>query len=100
MNYKNYTLRELLDTYLRCIMSGMMSINRSEVHEAIENKLGLNIIDDRSEYKEVSKIFANLDKEIGFIIGTNYDVTDLEKMSKKLAEKLRKYRKKEVIQCQ
>ena len=93
MNYKNYSLRQLLDTYLRYIMSGIMSINRSEIHEAIENKLGLNIIDDESDYREVSKMLSNLDKEIGFVIGIDYNVDDLEKMSKKLAGKLGKYRR-------
>jgi len=96
MNYKNYSLRELADTYLRMVSVEAFYTNRSDIHEAIFKKLGLDEY-EKSDALKANTILHNLDKEIGFIIGVEYDERDFEKMSKKLERKLIAVSKEEIV---
>ena len=87
MNYKNYSLRELVDTYLRMVSVEAFYTNRNDIHEAIFEKLGLGIY-EKSDSLEANNILHNLDKEIGFIVGVEYDENDFYKMSKRLEKRL------------
>lgn len=89
--YLSYSLSELVKHYLTFLVlwnTGNLYSDRSEVHEALFEKLGLNTY-DRSDDINANKILHNLDKEIGYIIGVEYNEEEIDKMSKRLENKLR-----------
>lgn len=88
MDSKRYTLQELVDTYIRFVSCEVFYTNRSQIHEAILEKLGLDIYDLRNDIR-ANEILHNLDTEIGLIIGVDYDEDGLHKMGKKLVNKLK-----------
>ena len=90
--YLDYTLKELVEHYLNFLMlwnRGNLYTDRAEVHEALLKKLGLDAYDRDSEIG-VNKILYNLDKEIGYVIGIEYNEKEIEKMAKKLKRKLKR----------
>jgi len=92
--YKNYSLKELCVTYLEFLNlwhTGMLYSNRAELHDEICERLGITIY-DRSDDIPLNRILHNLDKEIGYVIGVEYDKKDIEKMGKRLCNKLKKRR--------
>ena len=89
--YSSYSFGELVKHYLTFLMlwnTGVIYSDRADVHEALFEKLGLKIY-DRSDDIKANRILHNLDKEIGYIIGVEYNEKEIEKMAKKLANKLR-----------
>lgn len=92
MDSEKYTLFELANTYLRYVSCSVLDLSRTEIHEAIYNKLNIDY-DTRFSNEnslKVDKILHHLDEEVGLIIGVEYDEADFEKMAKKLYNKLRK----------
>ena len=90
--YSNYSGKELCIEYVRFLelwYTGNLYSNRAEIHDALFEKLGINIY-DRSDDIEANRILHNLDKEIGYIIGTEYNEVEIEKMGKRLYNKLKK----------
>ena len=88
--YLSYSFSEIVNHYLTFLMlwnTGVLYSDRSDVHDALFEKLGLDIY-DRSDDIEANRILHNLDKEIGYIIGVEYDEAEIEKMAKKLENKL------------
>jgi len=91
MNSEKYTLFELANTYLRYVSCSVLDLSRTEIHEAIYNKLNIDY-DTRFSNKnslKVDWILHHLDEEIGLIIGIEYDEADFEKMTKKLVRKIK-----------
>ena len=90
--YKDYTLEELCIEYVRFLelwYTGNLYTDRAELHDEIFERLGLDIY-ERSDEIEANKILHNLDKEIGYKIGLEYDDSKIEKMGKILSRKLNK----------
>ena len=90
--YSGYTFLELVEHYLTFLMlwnTGVLYSDRAEIHEALFEKLGLKIY-ERSDDIEANRILHNLDKEIGYIIGYEYDDKEIKKMAKRLANKLKR----------
>lgn len=88
--YKKYTLEELCIEYVRFLelwYTGDLYTNRAEIHDEMFERLGLNIY-DRGDDIEANRILHNLDKEIGYKIGFEYDDAEIEKMGKRLSRKL------------
>lgn len=97
MNEKNYSLEELADTYLRIVSVGAVYTNRSDIHQAILRKMWIDIYKRGDDRRKANDILHNLDKEIGFIVGVEYDENDFGKMAKKLEGKLKRSVKKECM---
>ena len=90
-NYEKYTLEELSIEYVRFLelwYTGNLYTNRTEIHDEIFKRLGLNIY-ERGDEIEANRILHNLDKEIGYKIGFEYDDAEIERMGKRLAKKFR-----------
>ena len=92
--YKDYTLEELCIEYVRFLELwniGSLYSNRAEIHEALLEKIGIDGY-EHSDETEANRILHNLDKEIGYKIGFEYDDAEIEKMGKILSRKLEKKR--------
>ncbi len=88
--YSKFSLKELLEEYLRFLNlwhRGVIYSNRSDLHDEICKRLGINIY-DRSDDIPLNRILHNLDKEIGYIVNVEYDEKEIEKMAKRLKSKL------------
>ena len=90
MNPEKYSLRELLDSYIRLISSHVDGIYRIDCHQAIETKLGFTLDESPEKITRLREILHNLDKEIDWNIEIYYDADDFKKMSKKLENKVRR----------
>lgn len=89
--YLNYSLEELSIEYVKFLELwnlGQLYSNRADLHDELFKRLGLNIY-ERSDDIEANRILHNLDKEIGYVMGIEYDDAEIEKMGKKLARKLK-----------
>lgn len=98
MIYKDYSLEELSIEYVRFLelwYTGNLYTNRAEIHDEIFKRLGLKIY-ERGDEIEANGILHNLDKEIGYKIGFEYDDAEIEKMGKRLARKLKKLIKEKI----
>jgi hypothetical protein len=87
--YSNTKLKDLLIAYLNIISLTGFYTSRSDLHEEIGKRLGLRMYNE-GDRTPLDNILHNLDKEIGYIIGVEYDEKEIREMANKLYNKLQK----------
>ena len=93
---KSLELKDLLIAYLNIINLSEDKVvfytHRSDLHDEIGKRLGLRMYNEY-DVLLLEGVLHNLDKEIEYIIGVEYNEKEIEKMAKKLEERLKKIMK-------